>query len=55
MVFISGSHGCFVNSPGKVQLTGVFQVPWEKSAAERAELDVEGVKSVENQIEIAGR
>ena len=42
-----------VNVPGKVRLTGVVQVPWEKSAAEQAVLKVAGVKSVENKIEIA--
>jgi cytidylate kinase len=38
---------------GKVRLTGVVQVPWEKSAAEGAVEEVEGVESVENRIEIA--
>lgn len=53
--FPSSYISSFVNAPGKVRLTGVVQVPWEKSAAERIALEVEGVKSVENQIEIAGR
>jgi cytidylate kinase len=43
----------FVTEPGKVQLTGVVQVPWEKSVAERTVIEVEGVESVENKIEIA--
>lgn len=43
-----------VNEPGKVRLTGVVQVPWEKTAAERVVKGVKGVESVENQIEIAG-
>lgn len=45
----------FVNAPGKVRLQGVVQVPWEKSAVERTALEVEGVKSVDSEIEIAGR
>ena len=44
-----------VNEPGKVRLTGVVQVPWEKSAAERIVIKVKGVESVENKIEIASR
>ncbi|OPY62672.1 MAG: cytidylate kinase [Syntrophorhabdaceae bacterium PtaU1.Bin034] len=40
---------------GKVRLTGVVQVPWEKSDAERIVREVEGVESVENDIEIASR
>ncbi len=53
--FPSSYISSFVFAPGKVRLTGVVQVPWEKSAAERAALDVKGVESVENSIEIAGR
>ncbi|MDQ5987965.1 MAG: Cytidylate kinase [Syntrophus sp. SKADARSKE-3] len=45
----------FVNAPGKVRLTGVVQVPGEKSAAERTAIKVKGVVSVENKIKIAGR
>jgi cytidylate kinase len=45
----------FVPAPGKVRLTGVVQVPWEKTAAERTVLAVEGVEDVENRLEIAGR
>lgn len=44
-----------VSEPGKVLLTGVVQVPWEKSEAEKVALATEGVSSVENKIEIAGR
>ncbi len=44
----------FVEAPGKVRLTGVVQVPWEKSSAERTVIAVKGVESVENKIEIAG-
>jgi cytidylate kinase len=47
--YISSSVG----PGGKVRLTGVVQVPWEKSAAEGAVKAVEGVESVENLIEIA--
>jgi cytidylate kinase len=43
-----------VHEPGKVRLTGVVQVPWEKSDAERIAIAVKGVESVENKIEIAG-
>jgi cytidylate kinase len=42
-----------VSGDGKVLLTGVVQVPWERSAAEGAIKGVEGVESVENRIEIA--
>lgn len=52
--FPSSYISAFVNAPGKVRLTGVVQVPWEKSSAERATKKVEGVESVENRIEIAG-
>ena len=51
--FPSSYVSAFVNAPGKVWLTGVVQVPWDKSAAERTALEVEGVESVENKIEIA--
>jgi cytidylate kinase len=53
--FPSSYVSAFVNAPGKVRLTGVVQVPWDKSAAERTVLEVEGVESVENKIEIACR
>jgi cytidylate kinase len=53
--FPSSYVTAFVYAPGKVRLTGVVQVPWEKSAAERAAIKVKGVESVENKIEIAGR
>ncbi len=53
--FPSSYISSYVVAPGKVRLTGVVQVPWERSAAERAALDVKGVESVENNIEIAGR
>jgi hypothetical protein len=43
-----------VDAPGKVRLTGVVQVPWDKSAAEDATRGVKGVESVENRIEVAG-
>jgi cytidylate kinase len=53
--FPSSYVSAFVNEPRKVRLTGVVQVPWEKSAAERTALKVKGVESVENKIKIAGR
>ncbi len=53
--FPAGYISSFVAAPGKVCLTGVVQVPWEKSEAERSVLAVAGVKTVENRIEIAGR
>jgi len=53
--FPSNYISSFVDMPGKVRLTGVVQVPWEKSEAERAAREVSGVKSVENKIEIASR
>lgn len=53
--FPSSYVSAFVNEPGKVRLTGVVQVPWEKSAAERTAQDVKGVESVENKIQIASR
>ena len=43
-----------VTSPGKVRLTGLVQVPWEKTTAERTVREVEGVESVEDQIQIVG-
>lgn len=43
-----------VAEPGKVRLTGIVQVPWERSEAERTAREVQGVKSVENGILIAG-
>jgi cytidylate kinase len=45
----------FVYAPGKVRLTGVVQVPWEKKEAERTAVEVEGIEYVENNIEIAGQ
>lgn len=45
----------FVDAPGKVRLTGVVQVPWEKKEAEQTARKVAGIESVENNIEIAGR
>jgi len=53
--FPSSYVSAFVDEPGKVRLTGVVQVPWEKSAAERTALEVKGVESLENKIEIASR
>jgi cytidylate kinase len=53
--FPSSYVSAFVNAPGKVRLTGVMQVPWDKSAAERTALKVKGVESVENKIKIASR
>ena len=53
--FPSSYVSAFVNEPGKVRLTGVVQVPWEKSAAERTAKKVKGVESVENKIQIASR
>ncbi len=53
--FPSGYVSAFVNEPGKVRLTGVVQVPWEKSSAERTAKAVKGVEAVDNKIEIAGR
>jgi len=52
--FSSSYISAFVDAPGKVRLTGVVQVPWEKSSAERTVIAVKGVESVENKIEIAG-
>ena len=52
--FPSSYISVFVSEPGKVRLTGVVQVPWEKSAAERLAAAVEGVDYVDNKIEIAG-
>ncbi len=51
--FPPGYISSSVSGGGKVRLTGVVQVPWEKSAAEIAVKEVEGVESVENQVEIA--
>ncbi len=51
--FPPGYISSSVSGGGKVRLTGVVQVPWEKSAAEGAVKEVGGVESVENQIEIA--
>ncbi|HYA13727.1 MAG TPA: cytidylate kinase family protein [Syntrophales bacterium] len=53
--FPSNYVSAFVDAPGKIRLTGVVQLPWEKSAAERAAIKVKGVVSVENKIEIASR
>jgi cytidylate kinase len=53
--FPSNYVSAFVDATGKVRLTGVVQVPWEKSAAERAAIKVKGVEFVENKIEIASR
>lgn len=53
--FPSGYISAFVDLPGKVRLTGVVQVPWEKTAAGKAAQEVEGVLTVENKIEVAGR
>ena len=53
--FPSSYVSAFVNEPGKVRLTGVVQVPWEKSTAERTAKEVKGVESVENKIQIASR
>ncbi|HVO66154.1 MAG TPA: cytidylate kinase family protein [Syntrophales bacterium] len=53
--FPSSYVSAFVDAPGKVRLTGVVQVPREKSAAERAAIKVKGVESVENKIQIASR
>ncbi len=52
--FPSSYISAFVDEPGKVRLTGVVQVPLEKSAAEQAARNVKGVKSVENKIEVVG-
>jgi hypothetical protein len=53
--FPSSYVSALVNEPGKVQLTGVVQVPREKSTAERIAKGVKGVESVENRIQIASR
>jgi cytidylate kinase len=53
--FPSSYVSVFVNAPGKVRLTGVVQVPRDKSAAERTVLKVKGVESVENKIKVASR
>jgi cytidylate kinase len=53
--FPSSYVSAFVNEPGKVRLTGVVQVPWERSTAERTAKEVKGVESVENKIQIASR
>ena len=53
--FPSSYVSAFVDAPGKVRLTGVVQVPWDKSAAERTTRKVKGVEYVENKIEVAGR
>jgi osmotically-inducible protein OsmY len=53
--FPSSYVSAFVDAPGKVRLTGVVQVPREKSAAERAAIKDKGVESVENKIQIASR
>ena len=53
--FPSSYVSASVHEPGNVRLTGVVQVPWEKSEAERIALSIEGVATVENKIEIAGR
>ncbi|HET6461281.1 MAG TPA: cytidylate kinase family protein [Syntrophales bacterium] len=53
--FRSSYVSAFVNEPGKVRLTGVVQVPREKSTAERIAKGVKGVESVENGIQIASR
>jgi cytidylate kinase len=53
--FPSSYVSAFVNEPGKVRLTGVVQVPREKSTAERIAKEVKGVESVENKIQIASR
>jgi cytidylate kinase len=53
--FPSSYVSAFVNEPGKVLLTGVVQVPREKSTAERIAKKVKGVESVENKIQIASR
>jgi cytidylate kinase len=53
--FPSSYVSAFVDAPGKVRLTGIVQVPREKSTAERAAKEVKGVESVENEIQIAGR
>ena len=42
-----------VPEPGKVRLSGVVQVPWEKTNVERLLSKVKGVESLDNQIEIA--
>ena len=44
-----------IDGPGKVRLSGVVQVPWEKTATERVLLDVQGVESVVNEIVVASR
>ena len=53
--FPSSYVSAFVNEPGKLRLTGVVQVPREKSTAERIAKGVKGVESVENRIQIASR
>jgi cytidylate kinase len=53
--FPSNCVSAFVDAPGKVRLTGVVQVPWGKSVAEETARGVEGVESVENDIQIASR
>lgn len=53
--FPSSYVSASVPAPGTVRLTGVVQVPWEKTAAERTASAVEGVDVVENHLEIAGR
>jgi len=50
-----GHVQAFVDSPGRVRLTGVVQVPWEKSAAERVAREVDGGESIENRIQTSGR
>ncbi len=41
-------------APGRVRLTGVVQVPWEKTTAGKVAAKVKGVDSVENDIQVAG-
>ena len=53
--FPAGYVSPLVNAPGKVRLTGVVQIHREKLAAELTALKVEGIESVENEIQIAGR
>ncbi len=52
--FDSGHVSAFVDAPGRVRLTGVVPVSWEKSAAERTARGVKGVESIENRIRISG-
>lgn len=51
--FPRGYISVSVHESGKIRLTGVVQVPWEKTNAENLAAKVEGARSLENQIQIA--